>query len=540
MNDVPQDSTTLRDYVRVVRRRKWAIAQALVLVPVAAVLFSLHQRHLYRGSAEVVLNRQNLANSLNGIPDPNTYVQPDRFAQTQADVARVPAVAARTLEALHLRKRTPQQLLASSTVTPRANADLLEFSVTDADARLAPRLAQEYARQYSIYQRQLAAAPFERAQAEIKHRLKDLRPKSSLFGALVEKEQQLRSMEALQTPNYVVHGETSAVQVQPKPVRNGILGIALGLVLGIGFAFLWEALDIRVRSADEVAAHLGLPLLARIPEPPRRLRGQLLMLEAPAGAGAEAFRLLRTNLEFANLGRGARTIMISSAGQAEGKSTTIANLAVAVARTGKRVALVDLDLRRPIIARYFGLGAAPGVTDVALGRVKLDEALARVVVAAPATAVAPEPAEVPELETWRMGGNGNGSHQARLECFVDVLPCGPIPPDAGEFVGTRALEQILGELRDRTELVLIDAPPLLHVGDAIALSAKVDAIVVATRLNVVKKPALTELHRVLRACPATKLGFVVTGAETDEAYGYDGYYRYHESEPATPSAETVA
>ena len=139
-----------------------------------------------------------------------------------------------------------------------------------------------------------------------------------------------------------------------------------------------------------------------------------------------------------------------------------------------------------------------------------------------------------------MGGNGNGSHQARLECFVDVLPCGPIPPDAGEFVGTRALEQILGELRDRTELVLIDAPPLLHVGDAIALSAKVDAIVVATRLNVVKKPALTELHRVLRACPANKLGFVVTGAETDEAYGYDGYYRYHESEPATPSAETVA
>src|SRR5207247_6981470 len=119
----------------------------------------------------------------------------------------------------------------------------------------------------------------------------------------------------------------------------------------------------RVRKAEEIAEQLGIPLLARLPQPSRGLRNKnrLAALEEPDGAAAEAFRMLRTNLDFVNIDRSAKTIMVTSAVESEGKSTTIANLAVTLARSGRRVVLVDLDLRRPYLDRFFGLGGRPGV-----------------------------------------------------------------------------------------------------------------------------------------------------------------------------------
>ena len=298
-----------------------------------------------------------------------------------------------------------------------------------------------------------------------------------------------------------------------------MLGVLLGLALGAALAFLWEALDTRLRSADDIADRLGLPLLARLPEPPRKLRSreELVMLREPHGVQAEAFRVLRTNLEFARLGRQARTIMITSAVEQEGKSTTVANLAVALARDGKRVVLVDLDLRRPYIARFFGIEDAWGLTHVALGRVTLDEAMTRMSIETRPTAQRPKRL-ADEAEAVRSnGGGGGGGHGA-----LHVLGSGPIPPNPGEFVGTRELEAALAHLREQSDVVLIDAPPLLHVGDALTLSAKVDGLILVTRLGVVRKGMLDEVHRLLEAAPAEKLGFIVTDAEVEKGYGH-GY-----------------
>src|SRR5205814_1509032 len=135
-----------------------------------------------------------------------------------------------------------------------------------------------------------------------------------------------------------------------------------------------EALDTRVRSAEEVVERLELPLLARLPEPPRKLRAdnRLAMLAEPTGVQAEAFRMLRTNLEFSALGKEIRTIMVTSSVEQEGKSTTVANLAIALARAGQRVVLVDLDLRRPFIDRFFDLDDHAGLTQVAIGHATLE------------------------------------------------------------------------------------------------------------------------------------------------------------------------
>jgi tyrosine-protein kinase len=515
----------------VLRRRKWVIAQAVALLPLAAVLYSLQQSQLFEASAEVLLSRQNLAATLTNTQDPLASQQAERVAQTQADVARVPTVAARVLEAAGV-NRAPEQLLQASSVRPKPDSDLLVFKVRDHHPDTAARLASIYAGQFTLYRRELDTAAFKRARRELDERIARLEANGDhgtpLYANLVDKEQQLRTLEALQVSNaYVVRSAENAKQVRPKPVRNGVLGLALGLVLGIGLAFLWEALDTRVRSAEEISDHVGLPLLARLPEPAKRLRSrhELVMLAEPTGSQAEAFRMLRTNVEFANLELGARTIMVTSALEGEGKSTSIANLAVACARAGKRVVLVDLDLRRPFLDRFFGLEHHRGLTDVALGHVELDDAIASI------------PLTDKGLAAWNRA-NGNG--RASVEGLLDVLVSGPLPPDAGEFVSSEAVAEILQHLRKQYELVLVDSPPLLHVGDGMALAAKVEGLLLVTRLRLARRQVLSELHRILGTLPAQPLGFVVAGAQLDQQYGY-AYAEYYDGskKPAAARRQVV-
>ena len=295
---------------------------------------------MYRASAQVLLSDQNLASALTGTQQSTgVSLQADRVAQTQADLARVPDVARRALAEVRLR-RSPGALLAHSSVTAKTNADLLQFSVTDHDPELAARLATAYAHQYVLYRQQLDTGALQRARAEVQQRIDEL-PKwgSALMQSLIEKDQQLATMEALQTSNAsVVENAGGAVQVQPRPLRNGVLGLAFGLFLGLGVAFLWEALDSRVRSAEEIGERLSVPLLARLPEPPSACRRASSSSCSPtrAATSAEAFRMLRTNLEFSRLGQDVKTIMVTSAVEQEGKSTSVANLGVALARSGQQ------------------------------------------------------------------------------------------------------------------------------------------------------------------------------------------------------------
>jgi receptor protein-tyrosine kinase len=232
--------------------------------------------------------------------------------------------------------------------------------------------------------------------------------------------------------------------------------------------------------------------------------------------------MLRTNLEFSLLERDVKTILVTSAVEREGKSTTAANVAVALARAGREVALVDLDLRRAYLHRFFRLNGKAGLTDVALGRARLDAALVDVSI----------PASMPEADG---GSRGNGATEP--EHVLRVLTTGPLPPDVGDFISRNVLTEIIEAMKERVDLVLIDAPPLLHVGDAIALAAHADAVLVVARLGVVTKPMLREVRRLLTAAPAAKLGFVATGAKPGEEYGYAGY-EYYELPPARALEQT--
>jgi polysaccharide biosynthesis transport protein len=536
METPSQEVRTLTDYVRVVRRRKWLILSVAALFLVAVVLYSLEQSPLYRASAEVLINRAPPVFEVTGTSQ-GTSNQPERVAETEAQVAAVPAVAELVLEEAGVTDMTPEQFLSQSSATAASEADVLVLSVQAADPERAALLATQYARQFTEYRKELDTRAIRRALAGIEDQIDELDPDRdrAFYTDLQAKAGQLETAEALATGNTAVIREASpesATKVRPRPVRNAFLALGAGLLLGIVIAFFRDAMDTRIRSSDEVAEHLGVPLLARIPEPPRRLHAtnSLVMLADPNGTDAEAFRMLRTNLDFVNLERQARAIIVTSASEREGKSTTIANLGVALARSGKRVILVDLDLRRPFLDTFFGLEGTAGVTNVVLDEATVDQAISTVWApenTSDQTSPAEAPTETSAPSTGRRASTERESNgRAPLGGLLQVVTSGPRPPNPGEFVATRAVGNLLDELRKRADFVLVDAPPLIGLGDAMTISAKVDAILVVTRMNMLTSPQAAELRRLLGTSPARTLGFILTGADTDEhryAYAVDGY-----------------
>ena len=292
----------------------------------------------------------------------------------------LPGMRSHPLASKESRKQTCSEARASFR---RRVHDILTFTVTNQQPELAERLANAYAKAFTRYRGQLDSDAVRLARKELNDRLHALEAsgeaRSPLATSLRDKDQQLATLEALQTSRtYVISSAEGAAKVSPQPRRDAMIGLFLGAVLGIGLALLLEALDTRVRSVAEVGEHLKIPQIGVVSPPPKKLlkRDQLVMMAQPRDALAEEYRVLRTNLEFASLaGNEIKTVLITSAVEEEGKSTVAANLAIAFARSGKRACLVDLDLRRPYLDRFFHLSRAKGITDVALGNVTLDEAL---------------------------------------------------------------------------------------------------------------------------------------------------------------------
>jgi capsular exopolysaccharide synthesis family protein len=231
-----------------------------------------------------------------------------------------------------------------------------------------------------------------------------------------------------------------------------------------------------------------MPLLAQVPTADRwrAPTKRLATLTEPAGASTEAFRILKNNLEIAQLERHVGSIVMTSPLEVEGKSATAANLSVILARSGRHVILVDLDLRHPSIDRFFGLRDCPGLTNVAMG-VDLADALS-----------------VVDVSTDRPGRAYTG--------MLEVLRAGPppwLPP--GDFLLSSFLPEALAALAERCDVLLIDTPPMLAVADAMVIARHSDAVILFAQVNQVRRETLVETRYVLDGCPALKLGVIAAG-----------------------------
>lgn len=500
----PDGVSTLRSYLQALRRRKWLVLTPLIVIPVVVLVSTLGQDPVYEASADVLVNRQEAATATL-IGQTPALDDPGRTMSTQVMLARVPEIVDRTIAATGVANLSPGALRGQSTVV--SQADILRFTVSDQDPARAARLANEYARQFVRYRRELDTVGLDGTLNEVRRQIGRLeaagRVDSPLYLRLADREQQLESLVALRTSNVSVvrtSQESDASQVAPRPRRNTALAVAAGLVLGVVLAFLWETLSTKPRSAREIEALLGMPFLARL-----ELGGgaHSLLTQPVLGPEADAVHALRTNLELAGNAVGARTIMVTSSRAGEGKSATTALLGMALARAGRHVILVDLDVRSSALTRLLGLDHGHGITTVVRGECELADAL---------VAIPLDPEGVSSAPTATNG-------RRDLSALLEVAGSGPLRGHPAETLSSPKLVSVLGELERRADILLVETPPILDAPDAASVAARLDALLLVVSARDARGPRLAEVRDIVDRWPLAKLGFGLTEGGYERPWG---------------------
>ncbi len=291
----------------------------------------------------------------------------------------------------------------------------------------------------------------------------------------------------------------------PNVRRNLALGLLAGLVIGMGVAFGRHALDTKVRSEADIKALSDRPLLSAIPMDKATKGKPLTLVTDPHGMHAEAIRRLRTNLLFVDVTTGKHSFVVTSAMPGEGKTTTIINLALALADAGGRVLLVDGDLRNPSVAKSMGLEGGVGLTTILLGAAGVDDV----------------------VQQWR-------------DSSLYVLPAGQIPPNPSEILGSKPMEVLFDQLTKEFDYVLVDSPPVLPVIDAIVINKLVGGLLFVVAVDRTRKRDLQSAIRQLSTVDVTAAGFALNmvASGPSDPYRY-GYYRY-EAPAGTPNDRRAA
>lgn len=284
--------------------------------------------------------------------------------------------------------------------------------------------------------------------------------------------------------------------ISPKPVRNAIIGLVLGLLAGLGYAFARNALDRRLRGADDVQRELDFPLLGLLSDdglggvPLTGVDGRVM--PAP---DVEAARIIRTNLQYLDIDNAPKVVAVTSALPAEGKSTVAGALAISSALTGRLTLLIECDLRRPSLSERLGVNRSPGLTDYLAGNAT--------------------PEEILQVRPLQDDGG------AALVCIAAGSPV----PRPAELLGSRMFQQLIEELRDSYDLVVLDTSPMLPVVDTLALLPHVDAIAICARSDQTTREQARALRTALSNLPPRPTGLVVTGVRrnTDQTYSYYSY-----------------
>ena len=289
---------TIADYLAVVRRYKWLIIIAVLVVPSVAYVMSAREAKVFRATADVLLNRQDLGATITGLPTQSTVTDPFRYALTQERLAEADAVRDRAVEIAGLENVEGW----GADVSADPDTDVLTFAVTHGDPDIATRLANAYAQAFTQYKLETDTASLTRARGEIQGRLAELREAGATgtdtYQELLGQAQDLRTLEILLAPATVISTADGAGQIAPAPRRNAILGVMLGLLLGVGAAFALNAFDRRIRHADEIEHELQIPLLAKLPTPGRG--DATTILERPPDETTEAVARLRASFDFTN------------------------------------------------------------------------------------------------------------------------------------------------------------------------------------------------------------------------------------------------
>lgn len=465
----------LRDYLRILYAN-WLLILGTTLLGVAvAAALSYLATPAYEAETRAYVSVRTETQASGDLLQGSNFAQQNMA--TFAELATTESVLTPVTEELGL-NRTEAELAEQVSVTAPADSTLLNITVTDEDPELAAAIANEVGTQLKT----LVEEDLESPQGD-----EDASPV------------QINTVQSAAAPSD---------PVSPRIPVNILLGLLLGFAVGVGIAILRHVLDTRIRSLEDIEAITDAPILGKIVDDPQAHKKPLIVHLDPKHPRAEAFRTLRTNLQFLDVDEGPKTYVISSAAPGEGKSTVSTNLALALAETGLRVGLVDCDLRKPRIDTYMGIEGAVGLTDVLIGRADLSDVLQR----------------------W-----------GRSELYV--LPAGQVPPNPSELLGSESMQQTLDTLAKSMDIVIIDAPPMLMVTDAVVVGAKTQGVILVAAAGSTHQQSLEAAVETLETAHVPLRGVVAKRLPTKGPgrYMYGSYtYAYEEDDVTLTDQDRAA
>ena len=449
----------LKEYVRILRR-SWTLVLAFSLVGLLlAAVVTLTSSPTYTAKTKLFVALQN-SGSVTELQQGNSFSQ--ARVKSYVEIAQTPAVLQPAIDQLGL-DVVPAELLSQIRVSADVNTVLITVAVDDESPVQAAALAQAVG--------------------------------TSLISVVETLETSSNSETSPVRLSVVTPAVAPVSPSAPDTQLNLLLGLLLGLAAGLATAILRATLDTKVRGEADVSRITQAPVLGGIAFDADAAKAPLLTQAGHQSPRAESFRQIRTNLQFANVNSKSKTMLVTSSLPGEGKSTTATNMAIALAQAGQRVALVDADLRRPMVASYLGLEGTAGLTTALVGKADLQDL----------------------LQEWG-------------EDDLFVLTSGQIPPNPSEMLGSEAMSHLIQQLEKSFDVVIIDAPPLLPVTDATVLGQKVGGVVLVVGAAKLRTQDLEKSIESLELVNTNVLGVVLNllPIKGPDAYSYYSY----ESKPS--------
>jgi non-specific protein-tyrosine kinase len=505
-----------RRYLTLILHWAWLIVLASIVGSVIAYYVTSRITPVYQASTTLFINEA----PSNKTNDYNSLLTSERLARTYTQIISKRPVLAKVIEQLGL-DMSENRLSGMITVSLVKDTQLIEIKVQDVDPERAALIANKLVEVFSQQLQDTQALRYAASKASLQKQISDLETlmvttqndiKSSkdadettrlearlgqyqqTYNNLIMSFEQVRIAEA-QTLSGVAQVEPAVAPVfpiGPNKIRNTLLAGMVVFLSCVGLIFLVDALDDTIKDPDEISKRFRMPLMGVIAlMDPGDSKNGLITLGMPRAPVSEAFRALRTNIQYAGVAKPIRTLLITSTAPSEGKTTVISNLAIVMAQGGRHVTLVDADLHRPRVHRVFDAENDKGLSDFFV-QSQL------------------------QVSDWTQETPQQG---------LSLICSGPLPPNPSELLGSQKMKDIFGALLETSDMVFLDAPPILSVTDATVLAPIVDAVLIVVRPGETHSSALRQTVDQLRQVNANLIGFVVNGIGVNKGSSYNYYYR---------------